>query len=539
MRPLVCWLALLLWMPCDAFAGGPGDLKFELAFNVGGTPWHNAIQDRQGFLWFTTAFNGLARFDGSGVKYFRAGPRALATDNVTQVFEDSQGMIWVGTNRGLTRYDKRDDSFVSFFKNPAEPATSLAGNGFSHYSTTIAEDEDGLFWFGTSEGLSSYDRKTGRFASHFHRPDDAGSLPSNDIRAVLAYRRGSIWVGTMQHGLPRFDIRQMVRLRDGRLWVWYTSGRVDKHDPEGHRFEVFRHNPLDPKSVIRDGVVQVLEDRRGNVWMGTSGEGLERYHPDTGEFEHFRARPGDPTTLPQNYPNALLEDRMPHRGASRQTLPGQTRLPVPPTDPGSRGRPFEPRSRTAGVDVEAPDTGRSTGPWRRGIVLPHRFKGCGGTSAAGTWMGGPPSRSAMTPAGMDFALHGARASECAPSDPPGAWGPLVRMARFAGRPLEQFLRIEAASGIVLLAAAAVALGWANSPWAGAYASFWHTPVGLRIGSFAFERPVEWFVNDVLMVVFFFVVGLEIRREIHHGELSDARRAALPILAALAGMVVPA
>ena len=113
------------------------------------------------------------------------------------------------------------------------------------------------------------------------------------------------------------------------------------------------------------------------------------------------------------------------------------------------------------------------------------------------------------------------------------------MARFAGRPLELFLRIEAASGIVLLVAAALAFGWANSPWAGAYASFWHTPVGLRIGSFAFERPLEWFVNDVLMVVFFFVVGLEIRREIRHGELSDARRAALPVLAALGGMVVPA
>src|SRR5512137_2470969 len=157
----VHWLVLLLLMPVDVLADGRGDLQFEFAFNVGGTPWHNAIQDRQGFLWFTTAFNGVARFDGSGVKYFRAGPRGLATDNVTQIFEDSEGIIWVGTNGGLTRHDKRDDSFVSFVKDPAAPATSLAGNGFSHYSTTITEDEDGLLWFGTSEGLSSYDRTTG------------------------------------------------------------------------------------------------------------------------------------------------------------------------------------------------------------------------------------------------------------------------------------------------------------------------------------------------------------------------------------------
>lgn len=126
-----------------------------------------------------------------------------------------------------------------------------------------------------------------------------------------------------------------------------------------------------------------------------------------------------------------------------------------------------------------------------------------------------------------------------PSSPPEAWEPILRFARLAGRPLERFLRIEAASGILLLVAAAVALVWANSPWAATYIEFWHTPVGVRLGSFAFERSLEWVVNDGLMVIFFFVVGMEIRREIHHGELSDWRRAALPAGAALGGMLVPA
>ena len=115
----------------------------------------------------------------------------------------------------------------------------------------------------------------------------------------------------------------------------------------------------------------------------------------------------------------------------------------------------------------------------------------------------------------------------------------MRLARLAGRPLERFLRIEAASGILLLVAAAAALGWANSPWAKSYAHLWHTPLGIRIGSCTFERTLEWFVNDALMVIFFFVVGLEIRRETHHGELSEWRRAALPAAAALGGMLAPA
>jgi Na+:H+ antiporter, NhaA family len=123
--------------------------------------------------------------------------------------------------------------------------------------------------------------------------------------------------------------------------------------------------------------------------------------------------------------------------------------------------------------------------------------------------------------------------------PPGTWEPLLRFARLAGRPLERFLRIEAASGVLLLLAAALALAWANSPWAESYVRFWHTPLGIRVGSFAFERTLEWFVNDALMVIFFFVVGMEIRREIHEGELSEWRRAALPAAAALGGMLVPA
>jgi NhaA family Na+:H+ antiporter len=105
-----------------------------------------------------------------------------------------------------------------------------------------------------------------------------------------------------------------------------------------------------------------------------------------------------------------------------------------------------------------------------------------------------------------------------PSSPPEAWGPLVRVARVARRPIERFLRIEAASGIRLIVAATVALACANSGWAEGYATFWHTPVGIRIGEFSFERSLEWVVNDGLMVIFFFVVGLEIRREMHHGEL---------------------
>lgn len=125
------------------------------------------------------------------------------------------------------------------------------------------------------------------------------------------------------------------------------------------------------------------------------------------------------------------------------------------------------------------------------------------------------------------------------SAPPDASPALLRLARRAQRSLDRFLAIEAAGGVVLLLAAFVAIVWANSPWAAGYFRVWHTPVGVRVGGLAFERPFAWVVNDGLMVLFFFVVGLEIRREVHSGELSEWRRAALPAAAAVGGMVVPA
>lgn len=105
--------------------------------------------------------------------------------------------------------------------------------------------------------------------------------------------------------------------------------------------------------------------------------------------------------------------------------------------------------------------------------------------------------------------------------------------------LERFLHVEAASGIVLLVAAAVALIWANSPFASSYHALWHLPVSFGAGSFAISQPLHFLINDGLMTIFFLVIGMEIRREIHEGALSSFRQAILPIVAALGGVAVPA
>jgi Na+:H+ antiporter, NhaA family len=106
-------------------------------------------------------------------------------------------------------------------------------------------------------------------------------------------------------------------------------------------------------------------------------------------------------------------------------------------------------------------------------------------------------------------------------------------------PVKEFLHTEAAGGLFLLAGTVVALGWANSPFAAGYEGLWGRELTIGAGPLAVTEDLKHWVNDGLMALFFFVVGLEIKRELVVGELHDPRRASLPVLAALGGVVVPA
>jgi NhaA family Na+:H+ antiporter len=113
-----------------------------------------------------------------------------------------------------------------------------------------------------------------------------------------------------------------------------------------------------------------------------------------------------------------------------------------------------------------------------------------------------------------------------------------RLAPFL-RPVAAFLSAESAGGLVLMASAVAALAWANSPWGHGYHDFWHATVTVGVGGAAHAMSVQHWVNDGLMVVFFLLVGLEIKRELLFGELASVRRASLPVAAAVGGMGVPA
>lgn len=119
----------------------------------------------------------------------------------------------------------------------------------------------------------------------------------------------------------------------------------------------------------------------------------------------------------------------------------------------------------------------------------------------------------------------------------------LKPKRFSGktilRPFQEFLHVEASGGILLLIATLAALLWANSSWADSYRHFWEIPLSFGWADHLISKPLHFWINDGLMAVFFFTVGLEIKREVLAGELSSLKQCLMPVLCALGGMVVPA
>ncbi|MDX2502123.1 MAG: response regulator [Deltaproteobacteria bacterium] len=328
-------ILLLLGLPAVSFADtSAGPMKFEYVFDIGGEPGFAIIQDRDGFLWFSSFYNGMLRFDGSSKWMIREGPAGISNDFVTQLFEDRDGHIWAGTNHGLNRYDKRTNTITRFFKDPARPESSLAGNVFNLSSRTIIQDRQGYLWFGTQSGLSRYDPKTARFNNHQHDPGDPHSLSDNDIFGLFEDGDGFIWVATKNQGVNRFDlktgqftrfthdpndpdslpdnaIQSIVQDRDGHLWFATREDGLIRRDRASGRFSHFKHDPDDSDSLPRMSIWNLVLMNSGEIALisDSSAVGLVLFDPRTGKHRQHRKKPGDPFSLSTDTVHGVFEDR--------------------------------------------------------------------------------------------------------------------------------------------------------------------------------------------------------------------------------------
>ncbi len=328
---LIILSILISWANVHAAQGT--DMKFDHPFN---TASYNCsiTQDKDGFLWVGTT-GGLVRYDGQDVKVYTARPGSLSTNLVPSALEDRDGLLWIPSlGGGLNCFDRNTDTFI-WYKNDLDNPNSINSNHFNWAPKTVAEDNDGLLWVGTQGGLNKYDKKTDIFTRYQHEPGNPNSLSDNNIWSVCIDREGFIWIGTQKGGLNKFDKKTNTFTRyrhdpdnpdtlsadwvyaitedmDGYLWIGTKGGGLDQFDKNTRKFTHYRHDPDDPDTLANDEVYSVMEDKQGDLWIGhpySISVGLEKFDKKTRKFIHYRHDPENPDSLSGDIIMSCFEDR--------------------------------------------------------------------------------------------------------------------------------------------------------------------------------------------------------------------------------------
>ncbi len=208
------------------------DGKLWIATSGGGIFWYNAVD------------SAFMQPDYSKQAEFR---------NVLSFDVDEEGIIWLGTDTGLYRYDTTSDAppeKISLRKSPSVRIQSLV------------IDRMGYIWLGTQgRGLIRYRPDTGEIINYTHNPSDEYSVASNNVRCILQRQDGSIWIGT-ENGLCLFNFRE-------------------------NNFRTFSNNPVDPESMNDNSVFSIFEDNSGTLWVGTYFGGISKLYPDESRFNKY------------------------------------------------------------------------------------------------------------------------------------------------------------------------------------------------------------------------------------------------------------
>ncbi|HVK38230.1 MAG TPA: two-component regulator propeller domain-containing protein [Candidatus Kapabacteria bacterium] len=236
------------------------------------------IRDRGGRLWFATG-SGLTAVSKTGVDIvtWRHDPddsTTLSARRIRGVAFDRRGVLWVGTDYGLNRYDRATGKWRRFYETSRSSLTHSTVN-------VIFRDRDGSMLFGTNSGLSTLD--------HSGNPISA-SIP-----------------GLPREVQDRLHVWSILRDRAGRLWIGTAIAGIHVLDPAGNPIHHYQHDPTDDGSLSAGGVWSLIEDRHGNIWAGTN-EGLSRWLPKSNRFSRYEHQPGNARSLGGKRIWSLFED---------------------------------------------------------------------------------------------------------------------------------------------------------------------------------------------------------------------------------------
>jgi ligand-binding sensor domain-containing protein len=275
----LCYCTCLLYMTLSTASAQ--QVTFNRVSPPPGSILINGIaQDIQGYMWFSAYGKGLYRYDGYHFSNLRNDPRdtsSLATNNVTCVFADHNGLIWTGTQSGLDRMDPVTGIF-RHFRYKAGNLNSLSNDTIN----AILEDHDGTLWVGTQNGLNRMDRTTGTFTRFFYNSNDPYSLSCNRVQVLYEDRQGTLWVGC-----PNKE-----KITDPSL-----NGGLNRFNPKTGKFTRFLHDPKVAGSLADNRIGAIFEDSRGVFYVSTAGDGLHTMDREKGVFERHPYDPAHPDKL--------------------------------------------------------------------------------------------------------------------------------------------------------------------------------------------------------------------------------------------------
>ena len=218
------------------------------------------VQDRQGFLWFSTQ-GGLCKYDGQNFISYENEPfddSSISGDLIQTMYLDKSQTLWVGTYAGLNRFIPESQSFAHYRYSDSDPK-SLSND----LVIAVSRDGQGNLWVGTLNGLNRLDEKTGTFTRYFSDPSNPNALPNNTIRSLFLDSKGRFWIGM-------------------------TGGSLCSYDPAHDRFENRTAQRAGAEGVPPSLSVQdIKEDDSGDLWLAAWGTGLVRFNPDTNETTVF------------------------------------------------------------------------------------------------------------------------------------------------------------------------------------------------------------------------------------------------------------
>lgn len=259
--------------------------------------YRRILVDHAGIVWTATRAPGLKSFDPKTERFARylpdsSNPQKLSDPYVTALYEDRNGVLWIGTRTVLNSLDKKRGLFCQFADDTSETVSTC-----THLVSCILEDRHGTLWIGTTSGLSRFDRNSNRFIRVGSVKGRSLRLPSDTVTALCEDDNGIIWIG-LTNGLVRFE-------------------------PSTGSSLLCSSNPDDPQSPSVGWVLSLARDGFGNIWVASREGGLRLLEPSTRRCVHFRSDPTDPNTILNDLVSRVYAEKPIGRTAAHSASPRQ------------------------------------------------------------------------------------------------------------------------------------------------------------------------------------------------------------------------